>query len=174
MAQLRAVSTGEGAIRCPYCHDQLQAAREELVECPGCHTVHHGACIAEIGRCTVLGCRQPITREALPLPPPLESPVRREVRQRAAGKAHQFLRGREEARASGRQEPELDHSAQARQALRRGILLLFLPGVGLALVLILGGAIISGAVESPELVVAGFVVAAALPVGYLLLRRSPP
>jgi hypothetical protein len=55
--------------RCPYCHDLLEGARpdDDLVVCGGCGTRHHGACLDELGRCTVLGCGW-ISPTALELP----------------------------------------------------------------------------------------------------------
>lgn len=136
MTRVRARSGGGDEQRCPYCHDLLQAAGEELIECPGCRTVHHGGCIAELGRCTVLGCAQPITREALPLPPAWESPARRQVRERASGRASEWVRAREQARASGRLEPPLDHSARSRALMRRGLLGLFTSAAALTLAIV--------------------------------------
>jgi hypothetical protein len=64
-------------IRCPYCHDQLQAAGrpegtelEAVQTCEGCQTPHHASCYAEAG-CTILGCanfgqRQTPPREGQP------------------------------------------------------------------------------------------------------------
>lgn len=39
--------------RCPYCHEELGPCREA---CARCKTPHHPECLAELGRCTVLGC----------------------------------------------------------------------------------------------------------------------
>lgn len=39
---------------CPYCKDVMAPA--EAAACDRCGTLHHGACLAEHGRCTVLGC----------------------------------------------------------------------------------------------------------------------
>ena len=39
--------------RCPYCHGELGTACKA---CDRCHTLHHPECLAELGRCTVLGC----------------------------------------------------------------------------------------------------------------------
>jgi hypothetical protein len=43
------------AERCPYCHDALGDALEE-VACVACGTTHHAACAAELHGCTVMGC----------------------------------------------------------------------------------------------------------------------
>jgi hypothetical protein len=45
-------------LTCPYCHASA-AALEALWACPRCKTVHHKACAAENGRCTILGCEAP-------------------------------------------------------------------------------------------------------------------
>ncbi len=58
-------AVGEGASdRCPYCHRALSEGADGAalragapVRCVGCGTAHHRDCLAEHGRCTVLGCR---------------------------------------------------------------------------------------------------------------------
>ena len=45
--------------RCPYCHGELGSACKA---CAQCHTLHHPECLAELGRCTVLGCSGPRPR----------------------------------------------------------------------------------------------------------------
>jgi hypothetical protein len=42
------------ATTCPYCRTPVE---DDPLECPACATVHHGECLREHGRCTVLGCR---------------------------------------------------------------------------------------------------------------------
>lgn len=55
---------GTGALRCPYCRDGISLEQAGLALCDGCRTVHHRACFAEAGGCTVLGCRgAPIAAE---------------------------------------------------------------------------------------------------------------
>jgi hypothetical protein len=55
---VRERSEPAAAPRCPYCHDLLEGEQQDaaLVVCGGCGTRHHDACLAELGRCTVLGC----------------------------------------------------------------------------------------------------------------------
>ncbi len=45
--------------RCPYCHVDLQEGETGLTSCARCKTVHHEACFAEHGGCTLLGCNCP-------------------------------------------------------------------------------------------------------------------
>lgn len=47
------------AERCPYCREALDAWREV---CRVCGTPHHPDCLAELARCTVLGCPGPRAR----------------------------------------------------------------------------------------------------------------
>jgi hypothetical protein len=74
--------------RCPYCHDALvQTGSDDRVRCEGCGTDHHAGCIAELGRCTVLGCEHPLTAEEAPERGSAKDSqrirlVRRQVRQR--------------------------------------------------------------------------------------------
>jgi hypothetical protein len=42
--------------RCPYCHVDLAKDEPNLTACARCKTVHHEACFAEHGACTLLGC----------------------------------------------------------------------------------------------------------------------
>jgi hypothetical protein len=42
--------------RCPYCHVDLAEGEPGLTACGRCRTVHHEACFAEHGGCTLLGC----------------------------------------------------------------------------------------------------------------------
>jgi hypothetical protein len=42
--------------RCPYCHVDIAEGEKDLTSCGRCRTVHHGACFAEHGGCTLLGC----------------------------------------------------------------------------------------------------------------------
>lgn len=50
--------TGEGqAIRCPFCRDDLEPEGPDATTCPDCGTLHHAACLAEAGGCTVFACR---------------------------------------------------------------------------------------------------------------------
>lgn len=42
------------ASTCPYCRTPVE---DDPEECPACATLHHGECLREHGRCTVLGCR---------------------------------------------------------------------------------------------------------------------
>jgi hypothetical protein len=55
-------------------------------------TLHHQACIQELGRCTVMGCAQPITCPAeADGARPAQRAIRRRIRERAAS----FFRNRE-------------------------------------------------------------------------------
>jgi hypothetical protein len=40
---------------CPLCHEALTAL-PKLRVCPTCQTIHHEACLDEVGRCATLGC----------------------------------------------------------------------------------------------------------------------
>lgn len=113
----------------------LQVAAEELIECPGCGTLHHGVCISELGHCTVMGCAQPITREALPLPQLHESPARRRVREQLNGRVRSFLgeRARAAKESDRLAQPALDLAARSRRALWIALGVTIVPGVSLAL-----------------------------------------
>lgn len=80
-------------LRCPYCRDEL-AGGAERVECPGCATVHHRACLEELGRCTVMGCgtAAPGRVEEPDRAPPNETPFRRQVRQRIRERVQRIAR----------------------------------------------------------------------------------
>lgn len=45
-----------GALRCPYCRDDLSLDDERLAPCGACRTLHHVDCLDEAGGCTVMGC----------------------------------------------------------------------------------------------------------------------
>jgi hypothetical protein len=47
---------GGADARCPYCHDGLDPAADDVESCGKCRTVHHRECLAEAGGCTVFGC----------------------------------------------------------------------------------------------------------------------
>lgn len=162
MGQVRATPSRAAEVRCPYCHDLLQSAREALIECPGCGTMHHGACIAELGRCTVLGCAQPIGVEALPLPLAPESEERRRVREASRGRVQRFAASRQEARESGplRVPAGEDLASRSRSALRLGIVALFLPAACASMALL----VLEAAAEG-----SGFAVRAAVFLGPIAL-----
>jgi hypothetical protein len=44
------------APRCPYCHVDIPEGAPDLAACERCRTLHHAACFAEHGGCTLLGC----------------------------------------------------------------------------------------------------------------------
>src|SRR5205814_1356715 len=44
------------APRCPYCHVDIAEGETGLTACDRCKTLHHAACFAEHGGCTLLGC----------------------------------------------------------------------------------------------------------------------
>lgn len=60
----RAVEQPQAPDRCPYCHralddppgDETGDPPGAPVRCATCHTAHHRDCLAEHGRCTLLGC----------------------------------------------------------------------------------------------------------------------
>lgn len=83
------------AERCPYCHDALDDARasDDQVRCEGCGTAHHLACIAELGRCTVMGCARPLLAAAVPIADtdPVRSRAWREVQRRIRGRVREFV-----------------------------------------------------------------------------------
>lgn len=41
---------------CPYCREDLDAEKEQIVTCKICHTVHHLSCLNENKQCTTWGC----------------------------------------------------------------------------------------------------------------------
>lgn len=93
-AKLRGEATSRE--RCPYCHDALgeDTLHDERIECPGCRTTHHRACIAELGRCTIRGCERPIS---VPVVAPAElagkhSAIHREVQRRIRERVRTFVR----------------------------------------------------------------------------------
>ena len=92
--------------RCPYCHDLL-AVDAAQVDCGGCGTRHHGACIEELGRCTVLGCAW--TVDGRPPPPILASPteaLRRQVAERVRTRGTAYRAARDAARVAGEGPPQ--------------------------------------------------------------------
>jgi hypothetical protein len=103
---------GDTEDRCPYCHDLLAAEDDPRVECEGCGTQHHLACLTELGRCTVMGCDRPIDAGALASLPPATSRVQRVIRQRQRERARQFVRRHAHA-------PQTS-PGQARRASREG------------------------------------------------------
>ena len=72
-------------VRCPYCHDLLAEEVLEPITCTGCGTVHHRACLEELGRCTVLGCEAGLTfaHRSEPSGPQYRQILRKRVRRRA-------------------------------------------------------------------------------------------
>lgn len=42
--------------RCPYCHEGIPRGEQPAV-CPGCHALHHVACLDEAGACAACGRR---------------------------------------------------------------------------------------------------------------------
>jgi hypothetical protein len=84
----RAASSPAGSGRCPFCRRGLDespggepAAPGPAVLCERCGTAHHRDCIAEHGRCTLLGCEgKRVTRLGVSLPVAglgVEAPARR-------------------------------------------------------------------------------------------------
>jgi hypothetical protein len=53
-----------GDARCSYCHEHVTGDEPDLVACERCHTVLHGACWTEHGRCPVLGCSGAVPERA--------------------------------------------------------------------------------------------------------------
>ena len=49
-------SGGEAETRCPFCRDAVQVEGDDAAACAACDTLHHAACLAEAGGCTVFGC----------------------------------------------------------------------------------------------------------------------
>lgn len=45
-----------GALRCPFCKDDLDPKGLDVEACAACRTLHHGECLGDAGGCTVLGC----------------------------------------------------------------------------------------------------------------------
>jgi TM2 domain-containing membrane protein YozV len=66
---------------CPYCRTTIEA-EDEVLSCSGCNTVHHAACFAENGGCTVFGCSSApadepkisVLPQDLSAPPVIEEP----------------------------------------------------------------------------------------------------
>lgn len=113
------VHPGPSHERCPYCRDELQAADAELVECQGCGTTHHAACLEELGRCTIMGCDRAAPLTELPALGPggsasRRAAVRATIRERAE-RARRFAR-RNMSDTSG--EP-IDHDEARRRAARQ-------------------------------------------------------
>jgi hypothetical protein len=54
MLVARTKADGAGGPRCPFCREAV--AEDAVRACEVCGTVHHADCLAEVGRCTVLGC----------------------------------------------------------------------------------------------------------------------
>ncbi len=117
--------------RCPYCHDALASGADlpadDLVECDGCRTRHHRACIEELGRCTIRGCERslrvaPATALDQPVPAAeLRSAVRREVERRLRERARTFVQANARAvGADGGREALETALAEARRAEARG------------------------------------------------------
>ncbi len=114
--------------RCPYCHDALASSEDlpadDLVECDGCRTRHHRACIEELGRCTIRGCERSLRVEPRAEPAvegSRRSAVQREVERRLRERVRGFLHAHARAAgaAGGRAEVEAAHEA-ARAAERAG------------------------------------------------------
>lgn len=55
-AQAYAWTGGGAGARCPYCRDDVAEDGEGCAACDACGTLHHTACLAEAGGCTLLGC----------------------------------------------------------------------------------------------------------------------
>lgn len=53
LASAPALRPRDGAARCAYCHDDLAG---DVAACPGCRTLLHVACGAELARCPTPGC----------------------------------------------------------------------------------------------------------------------
>jgi hypothetical protein len=86
--------------RCPYCHDLL-GADAERVDCGGCGTRHHAECLAEVGRCTVLGCTwSPDGAAPAHALRPAEA-VRQALAERIRRRAVGFVAARAEAEVAG-------------------------------------------------------------------------
>jgi hypothetical protein len=60
--------------RCPFCHVDIAEGEPDLTACGRCRTVHHEACFAEHGGCTLLGCGG-IERALAPSRPPGSQPL---------------------------------------------------------------------------------------------------
>lgn len=58
------VTIDSAGLLCPYCRDGV--ADEEAIPCAACGTLHHVACLAEAGGCTILGCRAQPPRDPRP------------------------------------------------------------------------------------------------------------
>lgn len=100
---------GEAEFRCPYCHDLLgeDEPGEARVDCEGCGTSHHLACLTELGRCTVLGCDRPIDAAVLEERPPATSRMQRLIRQRQRDRVRQFVRRNTQAAEGDLREARL-------------------------------------------------------------------
>jgi hypothetical protein len=53
-----------GALRCPFCKDDLDPKALDVEACVACRTLHHGECLGDAGGCTVLGCSAAPTAKA--------------------------------------------------------------------------------------------------------------
>lgn len=52
--------------RCPFCHDQVDAAAQDQVACRGCLARHHGECWREGGRCGACGAKEALSGAGSP------------------------------------------------------------------------------------------------------------
>ena len=52
----RALRDPSGAVRCAYCHGEIDGSEDDLVACKRCHTVLHDDCWEELTHCPLLGC----------------------------------------------------------------------------------------------------------------------
>ena len=103
----------DAAERCPYCHDELLAdealakGAAEVARCDACQTVHHQACLEELGRCTVLGCGE----AAAPASPAAAGGARSAIRERIRSRVQSFVR--ENVRAPAGLDLERMHRTKA-------------------------------------------------------------
>lgn len=82
--------------RCPYCHDALatgagDAPDEDRIPCGGCGTVHHRACVEELGRCTIAGCERPMAAPRRAAAAAVGAAATEAVRRRLAARAADFV-----------------------------------------------------------------------------------
>ena len=63
------VSVGGAPTRCPYCKDELDSSRQELVGCADCGARQHGACHEQHGSCAACGSAKALYPRRRPATP---------------------------------------------------------------------------------------------------------
>jgi hypothetical protein len=88
-----AIRLDDSPVRCPFCHDRIEADGEPWVACSACLARHHPECWTEASSCA--SCR---SASALVAAPPL---IRRAIRVTAVGRLRRRQRARTRRRVLG-------------------------------------------------------------------------